>query len=187
MSTSLKLIILDRDGTINQDRDDYVKSADEWVPIPGALQAIARLNHAGYRVVVVTNQSGVGRGIFDMAALNVIHDKMRRLLASEGGRVDAVFYCPHAPEDRCSCRKPLPGLFEEIVHRYQISLQGVPAVGDSLRDLDAAAQAGAMPLLVRTGKGKRTEEKGGLPAGTAVFDDLSAFVDDLLQHAQMNV
>ena len=185
MTTSLKLVILDRDGTINQDSDDYVKSVDEWIPLPGALQAIARLSHAGYRVVVVTNQSGIGRGIFDMATLNAMHNKMRCLLATEGGRIDAIFYCPHLPDEGCCCRKPLPGLFEEVAQRYQTSLQGVAAVGDSLRDLEAAVQSGATPFLVRTGKGKITEEKGGLPEATVVFDDLSAFVDDFLQCEQI--
>lgn len=187
MSTPVRLIILDRDGTINEDSDHYVKSSDEWIPIPGALQAIARLNHAGYHVVIATNQSGVGRGLFDMAALNAMHDKMRRLLAAEGGRIDAIFYCSHTPEENCVCRKPLPGLFNEIAGRYQISLQNVPAVGDSLRDLEAAASVGAIPVLVRTGKGKKTEAAGGGPVGAMVFDDLSGFVDEFLRYEQTEV
>ncbi|MGL4667643.1 MAG: D-glycero-beta-D-manno-heptose 1,7-bisphosphate 7-phosphatase [Saezia sp.] len=186
MTTPLKLVILDRDGTINEDSDQFIRSPDEWIPIPGALQAIARLNHAGFRVVIATNQSGVGRGYFDMATLNATHDKMRRLLAEEGGRIDAIFCCTHAPEDGCHCRKPLPRLFEEIAQRYQIGLQDVAAVGDSLRDLEAAFTAGASPVLVRTGKGKKTQEKGSLPLGTVVFDDLAAFVDDFLQRVQVN-
>lgn len=186
MTTALKLVILDRDGTINEDSDDYVKSPDEWVPIPGALQAIARLSHAGFRVVIASNQSGVGRGYFDMSTLNAMHDKMRRLLAEEGGRIDAIFCCTHAPEEGCHCRKPLPGLFEEIAQRYQTGLQYIPAVGDSLRDLEAAASAGAAPVLVRTGKGRETEEEGFFPYGTVVFDDLAAFVDDFLQRVQVN-
>lgn len=181
MSTAVKLVILDRDGTINYDSDQFIKSAQEWEPLPGALQAIARLNHAGYHVVVATNQSGVGRGLFDMAALNQIHDKMRYLLAQEGGRIDAVFFCAHVAADGCECRKPAPGLFHEIAKRYDVPLTGVCAVGDSLRDLQAAATAGAQPCLVLTGKGEKTHKEGGLPKGTQVFSDLAAFVDDFLQ------
>lgn len=176
-----KLVILDRDGTINIDSDQYIKNTDEWVPLPRALNAIARLTQAGYQVVVVTNQSGIGRGYFDMNMLNAMHEKMRRLLQAEGGRVDAIFYCPHAPEDGCACRKPKAGLFDEVSQRFKMNLAGVPAVGDSLRDLQAAEQAGALPILVRTGKGEKTEAVGGLPAGTQVFDDLGAFVDAWLE------
>ncbi|MBC7732436.1 MAG: D-glycero-beta-D-manno-heptose 1,7-bisphosphate 7-phosphatase, partial [Bacteriovorax sp.] len=153
--TPTKLIILDRDGTINEDRDDYVKSPEEWVPIPGALDAIARLNHAGWRTVVATNQSGLGRGLFDMSALNAMHVKMNQLLAKQGGRIDAVFFCPHAPADACHCRKPLPGLFEQIGERFGVNLAEVPVVGDSLRDLQAGMAVGCRPHLVRTGKGAR--------------------------------
>jgi len=149
----MKLVILDRDGTINEDRDDYVKSADEWVPIAGSLEAIARLNHAGWHVVIATNQAGIGRGLFDMAALNDMHLKMNSMLARVGGRVDAVFFCPHAPEDGCDCRKPLPGLFLQIAQRYGMKLDEVPVVGDSLRDLQAGVAAGCQPHFVRTGKG----------------------------------
>ena len=129
----MKLVILDRDGTINHEREDYIKSADEWVPLPGALEAIARLNHAGWHVVVATNQSGIGRGLFDMATLNAMHLKMHQMLAVHGGRIDAVFFCPHTPEDACDCRKPQPGLFRQIGERYGIDLTTVPVVGDSLR------------------------------------------------------
>ena len=118
-----KLVVLDRDGTINEDRVDYVRSAEEWVPIPGALEAIARLNHAGWHVVIATNQSGLGRGLFDMANLNAMHAKMSTLLAQVGGRIDAVFFCPHAPDESCECRKPLPGLYLEIADRYNVHLQ----------------------------------------------------------------
>lgn len=143
---NLKLVILDRDGTINYDRDDYVKSPEEWQPMPHALEAIARLNHAGWHVVVVSNQSGLGRGLFDVATLNAMHAKMNKLLAAAGGRVDAVFYCPHSPEEQCACRKPLPGLFEQIGERFGIDLKGVPCVGDSLRDLQAGQALGCAPI-----------------------------------------
>lgn len=182
----VKLIILDRDGTINEDRDDFVKTPDEWVPIPGALEAIARLNHAGWHTVVATNQSGLGRGTFDMATLNAMHTKMNQLLAKQGGRIDAVFFCPHAPEDACNCRKPLPGLFEQIGERFGVDLCDVPVVGDSLRDLQAGVAVGCQPHLVRTGKG------AGLDAaqlqalceqvpGTVVHADLTAFADHMIR------
>lgn len=175
----MKLIILDRDGTINADRDDYVKSAAEWEPLPGSLAAIARLNHAGWRVAVASNQSGIGRGLFDMAALNAMHCKMNKLLAEQGGRIDAVFFCPHEPQDNCSCRKPLPGLFEQIGQRYGVSLKGVPAVGDSLRDLTAAASAGCEPHLVLTGK--LSDAPADIPVGTVVHQNLTTFADFVLK------
>jgi D-glycero-D-manno-heptose 1,7-bisphosphate phosphatase len=176
----MKLIILDRDGVINFDSDQYIKSPAEWKPIPGSPEAIARLNQAGYRVVVATNQSGVGRGLFEMDTLNAIHDKMHRTIAAAGGRIDAVFYCPHAADAKCECRKPKPGMFERIASCYNLDLTSVPAIGDSLRDLQAAATAGALPMLVLTGKGERTMAEGGLPEETIVFKDLAAAVDDLL-------
>lgn len=178
----VKLVILDRDGTINEDRDDYVKSPEEWEPIPGALEAIARLNHAGWHTVVASNQSGIGRGLFDMATLNAIHLKMHQLLAKHGGRIDAVFFCPHTPEDGCDCRKPLPGLFQQIGLRYGVDLDEVPVVGDVLRDLQAGATAGCMPHLVRTGKAARMSEAeiaeicAQVP-GTTVHADLGAFAE----------
>jgi D-glycero-D-manno-heptose 1,7-bisphosphate phosphatase len=172
----MKLVILDRDGVINQDSDQFIKSPEEWKPIPGSLEAIARLNHAGYRVVVASNQSGISRGFFDMAALNAINDKMYRALGHLGGRIDALFYCPHAAEADCDCRKPRPGMFLDIAQRFNVSLQGVPSVGDSLRDLQAAAAAGAQPMLVLTGKGKKTRAAGDLPEGTLVFADLAEAV-----------
>ncbi|WP_063580906.1 D-glycero-beta-D-manno-heptose 1,7-bisphosphate 7-phosphatase [Achromobacter ruhlandii] len=177
----MKLIILDRDGVINQDSDAFVKSPDEWIALPGSLQAIARLTQADWTVVVATNQSGLARGLFDMDTLTAIHTKMRRELAAVGGSVDAVFMCPHGPDDDCTCRKPRPGMFEQIGHRYDIGLAGVPAVGDSLRDLQASTAAGCAPWLVLTGNGKKTLAKGGLPDNTRVCDDLSAVVDALLQ------
>ena len=178
----IKLVILDRDGTINFERDDYVKSPEEWEPLPGAMEAIARLNHGGWHVVIASNQSGLGRGLFDMASLNAMHAKMNRLLAEVGGRVDAVFFCPHAPEDGCDCRKPMPGLFEQIGERYGVELRGLPAVGDSLRDLQAAAAVGCETHLVLTGKCVGMEE-GQIEAllaqvpGTTIHADLTAFAE----------
>jgi D-glycero-D-manno-heptose 1,7-bisphosphate phosphatase len=170
----MKLVILDRDGTINQDSDQYIKSPAEWKPIPGSLQAIARLNQAGWRIAVATNQSGIARGLFDMAALNAIHAEMHRAVNLAGGRIDAIFFCPHAADSGCECRKPKPGLLLEIASRMDVSLAEVPMVGDSLRDLEAAAAAGAKPYLVLTGKGKKTRDAGGLPPGTQVLADLGA-------------
>jgi D-glycero-D-manno-heptose 1,7-bisphosphate phosphatase len=170
----MKLVILDRDGVINHDSPSFIKSPDEWEPIPGSLEAIARLNHAGYHVVLATNQSGVGRGLFDMATLNAIHEKMVRALAQVGGRIDAIFYCPHAADAGCECRKPKPGMLRSIGDRFDTDLAGVPAVGDSGRDLEAAVAVGAAPILVRTGKGLKTIATGDLPPGTRVFDDLAA-------------
>jgi D-glycero-D-manno-heptose 1,7-bisphosphate phosphatase len=172
----MKLIILDRDGVINQDSDQYIKSPDEWRPIPGSLEAIARLNQWGYRVVVVTNQSGVGQGLYEMDTLNAIHDKMVKAAAQVGGRIDAIFFCPHTNDDKCNCRKPQPGLMQEVARRYNAALTGVPAIGDSLRDLQAAAAVGAQPILVLTGKGKKTHDDPALPTGTPVFADLAAAV-----------
>ncbi len=177
----MKLVILDRDGVINHDSAAYIKSPEEWKPIPGSLEAIALLSQAGYRVLVATNQSGVGRGLFEMATLNAIHDKMHRALGLAGGRIDGIFYCPHAHDAGCNCRKPKPGLLEEIAHRFGVSLERVPFIGDSLRDLQAAVAVGAQPILVLTGKGKKTRKDGDLPEGTVVYDDLAAAVRSLLQ------
>jgi D-glycero-D-manno-heptose 1,7-bisphosphate phosphatase len=182
----MKLVILDRDGTINIDSDDYVKSPEEWLPLPGALEAIARLNHAGWHVVIASNQSGLGRGLFDVAALNAIHAKMHKMLAALGGRVDAVFYCPHTPDEGCGCRKPLSGLFEQIGQRFGVSLKGVPACGDSVRDTVAGATAGCESHLVLSGKSSAFLAGGqpdGLPAGTRLHRDLSAFADFLLERS----
>ncbi|CAG0939759.1 D-glycero-D-manno-heptose 1,7-bisphosphate phosphatase [Gallionellaceae bacterium] len=176
----MKLIILDRDGVINYDSDQFIKNPEEWKPIPGSLEAIARLVQADYRVVVATNQSGVGRGLFDMPTLNAIHDKMHKAVALAGGRIDAIFFCPHAAEADCGCRKPRSGMLEEIATRYNINLKGVPAVGDSLRDLEPAAAMGAQPMLVLTGKGTKTQLKGGLPEGTLIYPDLAAAVAKLV-------
>ena len=175
----MKLVILDRDGVINHDSDLYIKSPDEWRPIPGSLDAIAKLNQWGYRVVVATNQSGIGRGLFGMDMLNAIHEKMIKAAAQAGGRIDAVFFCPHTNTDKCNCRKPKPGMLEEIASRYNADLAGVPAIGDSLRDLEAAVAVGAQPILVLTGKGKKTQADPNLPTGSLVFADLAAAVDHL--------
>ena len=176
----MKLVILDRDGVINFDSDQFIKSPEEWKPIPGSLEAIARLNQAGYRVVVATNQSGIGRGLFDMAMLNSIHDKLYRSLAQVGGRIDALFYCPHSAELNCQCRKPRPGMFEDISRRFNTPLLGVPSIGDSLRDLKASEAVGALPVLVKTGKGLRTLDAGDLPEGTLVFPDLATAVKQVI-------
>jgi D-glycero-D-manno-heptose 1,7-bisphosphate phosphatase len=175
----MKLAILDRDGVINYDSKQFIKSPAEWRPIPGSLEAIAKLTQSGYRVVVATNQSGLGRGLFDMDTLNAIHDKMHRAVLAAGGRIDAIYYCPHAGDAGCRCRKPQTGMFERIAGCFNIELAGTPAIGDSLRDLQAAAAVGAMPLLVLTGKGAQTLADGGLPAGTRVFADLAAAAESI--------
>ena len=181
----MKLVILDRDGTINHEREDYIKSPEEWVPLPGSLEAIARLNHAGWHVVVATNQSGIGRGLFDMVALNAMHAKMNQLLARVGGRVEAVFFCPHTPEDHCTCRKPMPGLFQMIGQRFGRSLDGVPMVGDLPRDVLAAQSVGCEPHLVRTGQAATMPEselqalRQQVP-GLTIHPNLSAFADYLI-------
>ena len=170
----MKLVILDRDGTINHDSDQYIKSPAEWKPIAGSIEAIARLTQAGWRCVVATNQSGIARGLFDMATLNAIHAEMHRAVTQAGGRIDAIFFCPHAADANCGCRKPKPGLLREIGARLDVELAGVPMIGDALRDLQAAAAVGCKPYLVLTGKGKHTRAEGGLPPGTEVVADLAA-------------
>ncbi|ABI60099.1 D-glycero-beta-D-manno-heptose 1,7-bisphosphate 7-phosphatase [Nitrosomonas eutropha] len=175
----MKLIILDQNGVINQRGDTLIKTPDEWKPMTGSLQAIARLTHAGYRVVTATNQSGIGRGLLNMTSFNAINDKMFRAVQQEGGRLDALFFCPHTQHDKCVCRKPGIGMFKEIRQRYSVELSHVPVVGDSLRDLQAAAKAGAVPVLVLTGKGQATLANDDLPVGTQIYPDLSAVVDSL--------
>jgi D-glycero-D-manno-heptose 1,7-bisphosphate phosphatase len=177
----VKLVILDRDGVINHDSDRFIKAPNEWRPIPGSLEAIARLNHAGHHVVLATNQSGVGRGLFEVSMLNAIHDKMHRALAQIGGRIDAIFFCPHAQDANCECRKPKPGLLEEIASRFNVELKGVPNIGDSLRDLQAAVAVGALPMLVLTGKGAHTQREGNLPPGTRVYSDLAEAVRSIVR------
>ena len=180
MTAQIKLVILDRDGVINHDSDQFIKTPKEWKPIDGSVEAIARLNQNGFRVVVATNQSGIGRGLFDMATFNAINDKMMELVFRQGGRIDAIFFCPCTAEEHCHCRKPDTGMFEDIASRFQVGLNGVPAIGDSLRDLEAAAKVGCAPILVLTGKGKMTKEKAGLPRGTKTFADLAEAVKFLV-------
>lgn len=175
----MKLIILDRDGVINHDSPQFIKSPDEWIPIPGSVEAIARFTQAGYRVAVATNQSGIGRGLFDMATLNAIHDKMHRQVAQAGGRIEAIFYCPASADSDSPYRKPNPGMLVEIGERLNMPLEGVPAVGDALRDLQAAAAVKAQPILVLTGKGASTQHES-LPPGTRILPDLAAVAQTLL-------
>jgi len=175
----MKLIILDRDGTINEDSDAYIKSPAEWQPIEGSLEAIARLNQAGYRIAVATNQSGIAHGYFDTATLVAIHDTLQRAAMQAGGRIDAFFFCPHKADQTCACRKPQPGMVLEIARRFNISLKDTYMVGDAHRDVAAAAAAGARPVLVLTGRGRKTREEGNLPPGTEVFEDLAAFAEHL--------
>ena len=177
-----KLVILDRDGVINYDSDEYIKSPEEWKAIPGSLEAIARLNQADYRVVLITNQSGLARGLFSLETLHKIHNKMHKQLSELGGNIEVTLFCPHGPKDNCECRKPLPGLFHEFANRLSISLKNVPAVGDSLRDLQAAAATGARPILVLTGKGIRTVNDRSGFEDIPVYKDLATFVDDLLNN-----
>ena len=179
----MKLVILDRDGVINIDSDRFIKSPDEWRPISGALEAIARLNGAGIHVAVATNQSGIERGLLDMNALNAIHAKMLKAAQQVGAHIDAIYYCPHSGDADCRCRKPLPGMFIDIGQRLNVPLEGVPCIGDGLRDLQAAAAAGAKPVLVLTGKGAATLAAGDLPQATQVFKDLSDAVDSILAAA----
>jgi D-glycero-D-manno-heptose 1,7-bisphosphate phosphatase len=176
----MKLIILDRDGVINYDSDDYIKSPEEWKPIPGSIEAIGRLAREGYHVVIATNQSGIARGLFDFNTLSKIHNKLLEAVRAAGGEIEGIFFCPHGPDDGCRCRKPLPGLLEEIADRLKVNLQGVYAVGDAERDVLAARAVAARPVLVRTGKGEATLKKSGVLGGVLVCDDLAAFTDALL-------
>lgn len=181
-----KLVIVGRDGILNRFREDHVKEPAEWEPLPGALEAVARLNHAGWHVVLATNQSGIGRGMIDMQAVNAVHLHMMKMLAAKGGRLDAVFFCPHARDDHCDCRKPLPGMMHDIAQRYGADLNNVPMVADTLRDLEAAHAAGCPPHLVKTGRASLATEAelaqwiAAVP-GTVVHDDLAAFASHLLQ------
>lgn len=178
----MKLIILDRDGVINQDSDAFIKSPDEWLPIPGSLEAIGRLNQAGWQIVVASNQSGIARGLFTMETLGAIHRRMCEAAAEAGGQIHAIFICPHGPDDGCDCRKPAPGMLRDIARRLDTDLNGVPLVGDSLRDLQAGAACGCAPWLVLSGKGQKTLDthRDQLPAGTQVRADLAAVADALL-------
>jgi D-glycero-D-manno-heptose 1,7-bisphosphate phosphatase len=185
MNPGLKLTIIGRDGILNEYRDDHVKAPEEWVPLPGALEAVARLHHAGWHVVLATNQAGIGRGMIDMASLNAVHTHMMQLLHRVGGRIDAVFFCPHTPEEDCDCRKPLPGMMKQIALRYGVDLRHVPMVCDTPRDLQAALAAGCEPHLVRTGRAA-TYDAAQLQRivdqapGTEVHKDLAAFADFVL-------
>ena len=175
----MKLLILDRDGVINQDSDDYIKSLAEWIPIPSAIAAIARLSKAGWTVAVATNQSGISRGYYDLATLESMHARLRELVAEQGGELGLVVYCPHGPDEGCDCRKPKPGMLLQIAQHYGAELHGIWFVGDSRGDLDAALAVDCQPVLVKTGKGERTLTSP-LPEGTLVFDDLAAVADQLL-------
>jgi len=182
----MPLIILDRDGVINEDSDDFIKSPDEWKPLPGSMEAIAQLKNAGWTVVIATNQSGITRKLFDLDTLNAIHDKMHRMAHEYGGSIDAIFFCPHGPKDNCDCRKPLAGLYEQISRRLNISLENVPSIGDSLRDIQAAQTAGAQPILVRTGKGTKTLYANQGIEDVPVYCDLKQAVNALLAGTLMN-
>ena len=185
----MKLIILGRDGILNEYRDDHVKAPVEWVPVPGALEAVSRLNHAGWHAVVATNQAGIGRGMIDMASVNLIHAHMNKLMQAQGARLDAVFFCPHTPEEQCECRKPLPGMMVEIGERYGIDLAQVPVAADTLRDLQAAHAAGCEPHLVRTGRAAQLDEAAveqwcrQVP-GVRVHADLAALAEHLIARDQ---
>jgi len=178
--TIMKLIVLDRDGVINRDSEAYIKSPDEWQPLSGSLEAIAQLHRAGWKIVVATNQSGIARKLLDEKTLAAIHAKMHCEVQKAGGWIDDIVYCPHGPEDDCACRKPRPGLFHQIAHKWHIDLHGVPCVGDSLRDLQAARQLGCEPILVLTGNGATTRTAVDLPIETLVFPDLSDAARHLL-------
>jgi len=180
----MKLVILDRDGVINQDSDAYIKHPDEWLPIAGSMEAIARLNHAGYRVVVATNQSGLGRGLFDIDVLNAIHQKMFDTLSQHGGHIDSIFFCPHTPGDNCSCRKPKPELLLEIASRLDADLSEAVFIGDSLKDIQAARSAGAKSALVLTGKGKKTASQLTDSDNVPIYADLAAAADALITNTE---
>jgi D-glycero-D-manno-heptose 1,7-bisphosphate phosphatase len=187
-----KLVILGRDGILNKYREDHVKAPAEWVPIPGALEAVARLNHAGWHTVVATNQAGIGRGLIDMASVNAIHAHMNLMLLAQGGRLDAVFFCPHTPEDGCSCRKPQPGMMRDIGQRYGVDLQHVPMVSDTLRDLQAAQAAGCEPHLVRSGRAaglsaEQVQQMLDKVPGATVHADLGAFAEFLLRRDHVDL
>ena len=177
----LKLLILDRDGVINYDSDAYIKSVEEWIPLPGAIEAIAQLSKAGWTVAVATNQSGIARGYYDIATLDAMHARLRTLVAEQGGEVGLVVYCPHGPDEGCDCRKPKPGMLKIISEHYKVPLAGIWFVGDSLGDLEAAKAVDSQPVLVKTGKGDKTQAKN-LPVGTLIFDDLAAVAAELINN-----
>ena len=175
----MKLIILDRDGVINEDSDSFIKSPEEWRPLPGAIAAIARLTKAGYRIAVATNQSGVARGLFDLDTLAAIHAKMHETVNEAGGHIEAIFFCPHAAHSGCDCRKPRPGMIFDILRRFGADPQDTIVVGDALRDLQAAHTAGCRSILVLTGKGAATMQANRLPQGTTIRVDLTAIAAEL--------
>ena len=175
----MKLLILDRDGVINFDSDAYIKSVEEWIPLPGSIEAIAQLSKAGWTVAVATNQSGIARGYYDVATLEAMHERLRSLVAEQGGELGLVVYCPHGPDEGCACRKPKPGMLQTIAAHYGADLAGCWFVGDSLGDLQAAQAVDAQPVLVKTGKGLQTLAKD-LPVNTLIFDDLAAIAADLI-------
>ena len=177
----MKLLILDRDGVINHNSDQYIKDPDEWRPLPGSLEAIAQLSQSGWRIAIATNQSGIARGLFSMETLNAMHAKMHKTVMQAGGRIEAVFYCPDSADSNSPCRKPNPGMLLSISERFNTPLHAVPMVGDSLRDLQAAHAVGAMPFLVLSGNGRKTRKKGGMPAATRIFPDLAAVALELLR------
>ena len=177
----MKLLILDRDGVINEDSDAYIKSVQEWVPIPGSLEAIAQLSKAGWTVAVATNQSGIARGYYDLATLDAMHARLRDLVAEQGGEVGLIVYCPHGPDEGCACRKPKPGMLQTIAAHYAVDLTGIWFVGDSKGDLQAALAVDSQPVLVLTGKGRKTAV-GELPQGTLIFDDLAAVAAELIHN-----
>ena len=174
----MKLIILDRDGVINEDSDDYIKSPDEWIPIAGSLEAVGKLSQNGFKVIIITNQSGIGRKIFSIEMLNAIHKKMSINLAQYGGVIDGIFFCPCAPEENCNCRKPKSGLYNEVSDRLQISLENVFCVGDKITDIQAAQNARAKPILVKTGK--ENDDSGNIPKNIPIYDDLLSFVNKVI-------
>ncbi|SUD27058.1 D,D-heptose 1,7-bisphosphate phosphatase [Pseudomonas fluorescens] len=177
----LKLLILDRDGVINYDSDAYIKSVEEWIPLPGSIEAIAQLSKAGWTVAIATNQSGIARGYYDIATLDAMHARLRALVAEQGGEVGLVVYCPHGPDEGCACRKPKPGMLKIISEHYKVPLAGIWFVGDSLGDLEAAKAVDSQPVLVKTGKGEKTQAKS-LPVGTLIFDDLAAVAAELINN-----
>ncbi|MCP4186742.1 MAG: D-glycero-beta-D-manno-heptose 1,7-bisphosphate 7-phosphatase [Gammaproteobacteria bacterium] len=176
-----RMVILDRDGVINQDSDEYIKSADEWTPLPGALEAISRLKKAGYLVTVASNQSGIARGLFSEDELHKIHDKLRQQLAIRGTEIDGIYYCPHGPRDNCICRKPKPGLLMQIAQKFEINLAETLFVGDDIGDINAAKMANAKPVLVRTGKGEYVMQNFPEAVNVPVYDDLAHFVRETLK------
>lgn len=176
----MSFVILDRDGVINYDSDEYIKSPDEWHPIPGSLNAIAQLNRAGFKVLVATNQSGIARGYYDVPTLDRIHEKLMQELATVGGFIDEIFFCPHHPDDCCACRKPKPGLLYQIKTKYPVILQETFFIGDSLTDIKAAQIAGCLPLLVLTGKGQASLEKHPELLTIPAFENLARAVDYVL-------